>query len=93
MTLKWTRRSGSDNYESITSLYPPLPSTDSCSQSIYPPGFVPHCDVLVKQWTYNKTTGQCVEFYYHPCGEEREGYDVFASEQECIKTCLHKGKA
>ena len=33
-----------------------------------------------------------MEFYYHPCGEEREWYDVFASEQECIKTCLHKGK-
>ena len=64
--------------------------TDPCSQSIYPPGFVAHCDVLQKQWTY---AGKCVEFYYHPCGEEREGYNVFASEQECIKTCSHKGKA
>lgn len=74
----------------LTSSVQKLP-TDSCSQSIYPPGFVPRCDVLQKQWTYNKTAGQCVEFYYHPCGEDREGYDVFASEQECIKTCVHKG--
>lgn len=66
--------------------------TDPCNQPIYPPGFVPHCDVLQKQWTYNASTGQCVEFYYHPCGEDRDGYDVFASEEECDRTCLHRGR-
>ena len=67
------------------------PHTDPCKQSIYPPGYLPSCEVMIKQWTYNKTSGKCMEFGYHPCGEEREGYDVFNTELECMKTCLHKG--
>ena len=69
---------------------------DPCDQPIYPPGFISnmtHCNVLVLQWTYNKTAGQCVEFYYYACGEDRKGYNVFASEQECTKTCVHIGNA
>lgn len=66
-------------------------STDPCYQPIYPPGFIAHCRVLLKQWTYNSTTGQCLEFYYHPCGEDRKGYNVFATEEECTKACVHPG--
>ena len=40
---------------------------------------------------FNPNARQCVEFNYHSCGEEREGYDVFATEQECISTCMHQG--
>ena len=65
--------------------------TDPCDQPIYPPGFIIHCNVLMKQWTYNLTAGQCMEFYYYACGEDRKGYNVFSSEQECMKTCIHKG--
>ena len=32
-----------------------------------------------------------MEFYYYACGEDRKEYNVFASEQECMKTCVHKG--
>ena len=32
-----------------------------------------------------------MEFYYYACGEDRKGYNVFASKQECMKTCVHKG--
>lgn len=75
-------------------LIPSTSNLDPCEQPIYPPGFISnmtHCNVLVPQWTYNKTTGQCVNFYYYACGEDRQGYNVFASEQECTKTCVHKG--
>ena len=44
-----------------------------------------------QQWTFNTTMGQCVAFAYSPCGEEREGYDVFATQEECVKTCVHQG--
>ena len=47
--------------------------------------------VVQKQWTYNRTTGQCVEFSYHPCGQDREGYDVFKTELECTQTCVQQG--
>ena len=47
--------------------------------------------MLEKQWTYNLTTGQCDPFAYSPCGEEREGYDVFATQEECMQTCMHQG--
>ena len=47
--------------------------------------------VVEKQWTYNHTTKQCMEFSYHPCGQDRDGYDVFYTEQECVRTCLHRG--
>ena len=47
--------------------------------------------VVQKQWTYNQTIGQCVEFSYHPCGQDREGYDVFRTESECNQTCLQQG--
>ena len=30
-------------------------------------------------------------FAYSPCGEEREGYDVFATQEECMHTCMHQG--
>ena len=71
-------------------------STDLCDQPIYPPGFIsnktlPHCNVLIPQWTYNSTAGECMEFYYYACGEDRKGYNVFTSEQECMKTCVRKG--
>ena len=65
--------------------------SDPCKQPIYPPGYKPTCAMLEKQWTFNSTTGQCVAFAYSPCGEEREGYDVFATQEECIQTCMHKG--
>ena len=73
-------------------------STDLCDRPIYPPGFVnnrtlSHCNVLIPQWTYNSTAGQCLEFYYYACGEDRIGYNVFASQQECMMTCAHKGDA
>ena len=71
--------------------YYELSTSDPCKQSIYPSGYMPRCEVVIKQWTYNKTSGKCMEFGYHPCGEEREGYDVFNTELECMKTCLHKG--
>ena len=45
--------------------------------------------VVQKQWTYNQTTQQCVEFNYHPCGEARDGYDVFDTEEDCTRTCIH----
>ena len=32
-----------------------------------------------------------MEFYYYACGEDRKGYNVFASEQKCMKICVHKG--
>ena len=32
-----------------------------------------------------------MEFYYYACGEDRKGYNVFTSEQECMKTCVRKG--
>ena len=32
-----------------------------------------------------------MEFYYYACGEDKKGYNVFASEQECMKTCVPKG--
>ena len=67
------------------------PHVDPCHQSIYPPGFVPNCNVMNKQWTYNASNGQCVEFYYHPCGEDRVGYDVFDTEEECSDSCMPKG--
>ena len=66
-------------------------TADPCSQPIYPPDFIPKCNVLKKQWTYNTSSGQCVEFYYHPCGEDREGYDVFYTQEECEDTCVHRG--
>ena len=66
-------------------------SLDPCKESIYPPGFIPRCLIVQKQWTYNQTTGQCVEFSYHPCGQDREGYDVFKTELECTQTCVHQG--
>ena len=47
--------------------------------------------MLEKQWTFNSTTGQCDPFVYSPCGEEREGYDVFATQEECMRTCMHQG--
>ena len=40
---------------------------------------------------FNPNARQCVEFNYHSCGEDREGYNVFATELECVSTCLHKG--
>ena len=64
---------------------------DPCHQPIYPPGFKPSCRLLIKQWTYSPKSGQCVEFEYYPCGEERDGYDVFSTEKECISTCVNKG--
>ena len=64
---------------------------DPCTQPIYPPGYKPTCGMLEKQWTFNSTTGQCVAFAYSPCGEEREGYDVFATQEECLRTCAHQG--
>ena len=64
---------------------------DPCKESIYPPGYIPGCMVVQKQWTYNRTTGQCVEFSYHPCGQDREGYDVFKTELECTQTCVQQG--
>lgn len=60
---------------------------DPCHQSIYPPGFMPTCRVRIKQWTYDEASGKCVEFDYYPCGEERQGYDVFSTEQDCINMC------
>ena len=78
--------SGPTSYN-ITSCIP----LDPCKESIYPPGFIPKCTVLQKQWTYNQTSRECVEFGYHPCGEDRDGYDVFTSEFECIRTCVHQG--
>ena len=32
-----------------------------------------------------------MEFYYYTCGEDRNGYNVFATEQECTKTCVPQG--
>ena len=62
-----------------------------CSQPVYPPKFDPgFCTNIVRQWTYNPNAGQCVEFNYHSCGEDREDYDVFTTEQECIHTCVHQ---
>ena len=66
-----------------------LITIDPCHQPIYPPGFKPTCRLLVNQWTYNAQSGQCVEFEYYPCGEDREGYDVFATKEECVDTCVH----
>ena len=77
----------------IYTCYYHIATKDPCTQSIYPPGYKPTCGMLEKQWTYNSTTGQCVAFAYSPCGEEREGYDVFVTEEECVKTCLHRGNA
>ena len=62
---------------------------DPCHQPVYPPGFKPTCRILIKQWTYNPMTGNCTEFEYYPCGEDKEGYDVFASKMDCIATCVH----
>ena len=67
--------------------------TDPCHQSIYPPGFKPSCRMLIKQWTYNPSTGRCIEFEYYPCGEDKDGYNVYSTEQECTKTCINKGIA
>ena len=61
-----------------------------CNQPIYPPNFDSgSCTNFMRQWTFNPNARQCVQFNYHSCGEDREGYDVFATELECINTCLH----
>lgn len=28
---------------------------------------------------------------YYACGEQRDGYNVFSTEQECTKTCVPQG--
>ena len=66
-------------------------NTDPCIQPIYPPGYKPTCVMLEQQWTFNTTMGQCVPFAYSSCGEEKEGYDVFATQEECVETCFHQG--
>ena len=33
----------------------------------------------------------CMEFYYYACGEDRDGYNVFATKQECTSTCVPQG--
>ena len=63
-----------------------------CGKPIYPSGFDPDsCLSFLRQWTYNPKAGQCVEINYHSCGEDRQGYNVFDEEGECINTCVHRG--
>ena len=67
-----------------------LLTSDPCHQPIYPPGYKPMCRLLMNQWTYDAQSGQCVEFEYYPCGEDRDGYDVFATKEECVNTCQNQ---
>ena len=75
----------------LRAMFMSIANKDPCTQPIYPPGYKPTCGMLEKQWTFNSTTGQCVAFAYSPCGEERKGYDVFTTEEECVQTCMHRG--
>ena len=59
-----------------------------CNRPIYPPNYEPTCALIERQWTYNSTLGRCEAFTYSPCGEEREGYNVFDTERECNNTCV-----
>jgi len=59
-----------------------------CNQRIYPRDTQIVCQVIVRRWTYNATAGQCVSFNYSPCGQDREGYNVFDSEMECNNNCV-----
>ena len=59
-----------------------------CVQSTYPEDFVAACLVVQRKWAFNPNSSRCEGISYSPCGQEREGYNVFDTEGECNRTCV-----
>ena len=59
-----------------------------CVQPTYPPDFQVRCLVVQRKWAFNSTSGRCGPISYSPCGQDREGYNVFDTEAECNRTCV-----
>lgn len=60
-------------------------STAICSASIYPTEYPP-CLVVMSRWTFHPHMG-CISIAYYLCGQSEEGYNVFADQEACEKTC------
>ena len=59
-----------------------------CVQSTYPEDFVAACLVVQRKWAFNPNSSRCEGISYSPCGQEREGHNVFDTEAECNRTCV-----
>lgn len=60
-----------------------------CSASIYPESYIPVCLVVARRWTFATDRSGCSEIRFSPCGQEEEGYNVFADQETCERTCGH----
>ena len=68
--------------------FPSSTHTGQCVQSTYPEDFEVLCFVVERKWAFNPNSSRCEGISYSPCGQEREGYNVFDTEAECNRTCV-----
>lgn len=56
----------------------------ACLLGPYPEPQTVFCRAYIPSWTYDATTGTCVEFVYGGCGGTA---NIFESEKECLSKC------
>jgi hypothetical protein len=59
-----------------------------CIQPTYPTDSDILCLVVQRKWAFNPNASRCEAISYSPCGQEREGYNVFDTEAKCNRTCV-----